>query len=123
VAIELSASVQVFSYLGIAALLIWAVPSTRDRVLAVDVTARWPRRLARAVRVLDWMARFRVQHAPPGSPVCVTDRDGSVRTGGRAVVFALSRLPLTAWFALPATIPITRTRPLQPAAMATGRAE
>ena len=37
VSIEVTSSVQVFSYLGIAALVIWAVPSTRDRVLTVDV--------------------------------------------------------------------------------------
>ena len=36
IAIQVSASVEVFSYLGIAALVIWAVPSTRDRVLVVD---------------------------------------------------------------------------------------
>ena len=36
VAIELSAEVQVFSFLAIAALVIWAVPSTRDRVLLLD---------------------------------------------------------------------------------------
>jgi hypothetical protein len=40
VAIETSASVQVFSYLAIAALVIWAVPSTRDRLLRIDPTVR-----------------------------------------------------------------------------------
>ena len=38
--IEASASVQVFSFLGIAVLLIWAVPSTRDRVLRIDPPTR-----------------------------------------------------------------------------------
>ena len=43
-----SASVQVFSFLGIAVLVIWAVPSTRDRVLRIDPTrdgasGAWPR--------------------------------------------------------------------------------
>ena len=47
--IELSASVQVFSYLAVAALVIWAVPSTRDRVLVIDPARRGPRRLAAAV--------------------------------------------------------------------------
>ena len=50
VAIELSASVQVFSFLGIAVLVIWAVPSTRDRVLRIDPTA---------VASGDWRARAR----------------------------------------------------------------
>jgi uncharacterized membrane protein YphA (DoxX/SURF4 family) len=104
VAIEASASVQVFSYLGIAVLVIWAVPSTRDRVLCIDPTAVGQRRLQAAVRALDWLARFRIEPAPPGSPVEVVDRDGSTISGTPAVAFALSRLPLTAWFALPAQL-------------------
>ena len=66
-AIELSAAVQVFSFLGIAVLVIWAVPSTRDRVLRIDSTAGRHRRLAALVRGLDWLARFRVEPAPAGS--------------------------------------------------------
>jgi vitamin K-dependent gamma-carboxylase len=95
VMIELSASVQVFSYLGIAVLVIWAVPSTRDRALRIDG------RYAAAVRALDWLARFRVEE---GSGIEVVDRDGAVLAGAPAVAFTLSRLPLTAWFALPALL-------------------
>src|SRR5688572_15516948 len=101
VAIEVSASVQVFSLLAIAVLVVWAVPSTRDRVLRIDLTAGRQRRLGAAVRGLDWLARFRVEPAPPGSGVEVVDRDGTRVRGGPAVAFALSRLPLTAWFTLP----------------------
>ena len=97
VTIEASASVQVFSFLGLAVLLIWAVPSTRDRVLRVEPGTP----LARTVRALDWLARFRVEPAAPGSGVEVVDRDGTTIRGRPAVAFALSRLPLTAWFALP----------------------
>jgi hypothetical protein len=102
--IEFSASVQVFSFLGIAVLAVWAVPSTRDRVLRLDVTDPAQRRLATAVRGLDWLARFRVEHGAPGSAVTVVDRDGSTIRGKAAMAFALSRLPLTAWFALPALL-------------------
>jgi Vitamin K-dependent gamma-carboxylase len=101
VTIEASASVQVFSLLGIAVLLVWAVPSTRDRVLRVDLSDPRRRRWAAVVRSLDWLARFRVEEAPPGSPPEVVDRDGTRLRGGPAVAFTLSRLPLTAWFALP----------------------
>jgi hypothetical protein len=177
VAIQLTASVEVFSYLAIAALVIWAVPSPRDRTLALDPARPAHRRLARTVRSLDWLARFRIveravesdaepngggepdgggvqPHAEPDAQpvegaepdgggvqpyaepdaqpveggVRVTDHDGSVRVtdcdgsvgvtdcdgsvgvtdcdgsvvaGGPAVVLVLSRLPLTAWFALP----------------------
>jgi Vitamin K-dependent gamma-carboxylase len=103
-AIEFSASVQVFSYLGIAVLVIWAVPSTRDRVLRIDPTAGHQRRLGAAVRGLDWLARFRVEPGAPGSRPEVVDRDGTTVAGAPAVVLALSRLPVTAWFALPALL-------------------
>jgi membrane protein implicated in regulation of membrane protease activity len=104
VAIEGSASVQVFSYLAIAVLVIWAVPSTRDRVLRIDRTTARQRRLGAVVRWLDWLARFRVEPAPPGSRLEVVDRDGTTIRGAPAVAFGLSRLPLTAWFALPALL-------------------
>jgi hypothetical protein len=97
VTIEASASVQVFSFLGIAVLLIWAVPSTRDRVVRIDPRAPF----ARLVRALDWLARFRVEPAPPDSALEVVDRNGRTIRGRPAVAFTLSRLPLTAWFALP----------------------
>ena len=101
VTIEASASVQVFSYLAVCVLVVWAVPSTRDRVLRVDPEAARHRRLAWAVRALDWLARFRIEPGAPGSALEVVARDGRSRRGGPALAFALSRLPLTAWFALP----------------------
>jgi hypothetical protein len=102
--IEGSASVQVFSFLGIAVLVIWAVPSTRDRVLRIDPTDPRQRRLRALVRRLDWLARFRVEAAPPGSSLEVVDRDRTTLAGTPALVFALSRLPLTAWLALPSLL-------------------
>jgi uncharacterized membrane protein YphA (DoxX/SURF4 family) len=99
--IQGSASVQVFSFLAISVLVIWAVPSTRDRVLRIDPTAGPHRRLGALVRALDWLARFRVEPARPGSRLEVLDRDGAKIGGAPAVAFTLSRLPLTAWFALP----------------------
>jgi hypothetical protein len=106
VTIEASAAVQVFSYLGVIVMVIWAVPSTRDRVLRID------RRWAAAVRALDWLARFRVEPGPAGSGVEVEDRDGTVLRGAAAVALVLSRLPLTAWFALPTLLlpPVRRAR-------------
>jgi uncharacterized membrane protein YphA (DoxX/SURF4 family) len=103
-AIEFSASVQVFSYLGICVLVIWAVPSTRDRVLRLDASSTRQRMLGSAVRRLDWLARFRLEPAVPGSRAELVDRDGTTLVGAPAVAFALSRLPLTAWFALPALL-------------------
>ena len=102
--IQISASVEVFSYLAIAALVIWAVPSTRDRILVIDATDDRQRRFAGAVRALDWLARFRIVEGQPGSAPLVEDRDGAVLSGWAAVVFTLTRLPVTAWFALPALL-------------------
>ena len=101
VAIQLSADVEVFSYLALAALVIWAVPSTRDRVLAIDTANPAHRRVATATAGLDWLARFRIEAAPPGAPLTVVDRDGSVvdRRSRRGSSPAGCRC--TAWFALP----------------------
>jgi hypothetical protein len=99
VAIQLSARVEVFSYLAIAALVIWAVPSTHDRTLVVDPGSH--RAFAALVRRLDWLARFRVEPGSPGSPLRLVDRDGRRTEGGAAALMALSRLPAVAWFALP----------------------
>ena len=102
--IEASASVQVFSYLGVAVLVIWAVPATRDRVVRVDLATPGGRRWRALVRALDWLARFRVEPGAAGVPLEVVDRSGTTVRGAPAAVFALSRLPLTAWFALPALL-------------------
>ena len=93
VLIEIAASVQVFSYLAVVALLVWAVPSTRDRVVRVD-GGGW----ARVVAALDWLHRFRIER---GGRLEVVDRDGRVVRGRSAGALVLSRLPVTAWFALP----------------------
>jgi hypothetical protein len=115
VSIELSAEVQVFSFLAIAALVIWAIPCTRDRVLVLDARSAAHRRLAGVVRSLDWLARFRVEWGRGGDPVTLVDRDGRVLEGGSAVWLALSRLPLTAFFALPILLLARPRRRLAPA--------
>jgi hypothetical protein len=99
VAIQLTASVEVFSYLAIAALVIWAVPSTRDRVVTVSSP-----RAARAVRALDWLARFHVEVDATARTTRVLDRDGTHLEGRGASTLVLSRLPVTAWFGLPARL-------------------
>jgi uncharacterized membrane protein YphA (DoxX/SURF4 family) len=104
VSIQASASVEVFSLLGVAVLVIWAVPSTRDRVIQIDPSDARRRRWCALLRRLDWLARFRVEPAPPGSRPAIVDRDGTVVHGTPALALALSRLPLTAWFALPALL-------------------
>lgn len=94
--IEITARVQVFSWLALAGLLIWVTPETRERVLFVDRTRRAGRIVAGLVRALDWLARFRVEDDPPGQKhaVRVIDRGGRLLEGGAAVRLVLSRLPL-----------------------------
>jgi uncharacterized membrane protein YphA (DoxX/SURF4 family) len=101
VSIQLTAAVEVFSVLGIAVLVIWAVPCTRDRVVRIDPRQR---RWLFVVRRLDWLARFRVEPGLPGSSLSVVDRNGTELVGAPASALLLSRLPLTAWFALPALL-------------------
>jgi hypothetical protein len=83
---------------------VWAVPSTRDRVLLLDPASPSHRRMANLVRALDWLARFRIEWGRDGEPVTLLDRDRRAVQGGWAVCTVLSRLPLTAWFALPALL-------------------
>ena len=102
VAIQLSADVEVFSYLAIAALVIWAVPSTRDRVLVRRPGERRHRRARRDRRPrLDWLARFRIEPAPPGTPLTRRRPRRRVVTGGRAAASSPAACRSTAWFALP----------------------
>ncbi len=104
-AIEVSASVQVFSAAGLAALVIWITPRSRDRTVVVDLTSGAGRRLATTVRLLDWTGRFRIRSGS-ATPFLLEDRPNSdgtpvVRAGRRALVMILSRLPLTFWCAAP----------------------
>jgi hypothetical protein len=69
------------------------------------------RHVVGALRVLDWLARFRVQHEA-GARLTVIDRDGMARTGSAAVVFVASRFPVSAFVALPLLLlPANRAKP------------
>lgn len=121
-AIQVSAAVEVFSYLAIVALLVWATPRTCDRAVVLDLGSARLRRLAAWLGRLDWLARFRLVPGEPGAAPHVVDRDGTVLTGAPAAVLVLSRLPVTAWLALPlrlAVRPRPGRRPAVPGPMAT----
>lgn len=85
--VELVADVQVFSWLGLAALALWTAPTRRDRTLRTPHA-----RLARVVRRLDWLARYRVEVRP--GPTELVEADGRVRSGAGAVLTTLARTPL-----------------------------
>jgi uncharacterized membrane protein YphA (DoxX/SURF4 family) len=110
--IEITASVQTFSYTAIAALLVWVTPSAHDRRI-VRVTPR----LASTVNRLDWLDRFVVTPSDVGTDrkVALVDRDGTERHGYDAIVTVLSRLPAIFGFVAP-LLAWQRiwNRPLQP---------
>lgn len=98
-AIEVTASVQIFSLAGIAALVIWATPATRDRVVILG-----PGRLPWLER-LDVLGRFEVRRVAadeaPAGGIEVVDRDGAVLSGADARRLVWSRLPPTFPFVAP----------------------
>jgi hypothetical protein len=109
VAIGIGLHVEVFSYLAIAATLIWVRPRTRDRVLRVDDSRPGGRVLAFCARRLDWLARFDLRAADPGGPAAtLIDRDGRTLTGAAAARLVLSRCPLTFFWVAPFNLPALR---------------
>ncbi len=96
VSIELTANVHTFSYAALAALSVWAVPRTGDRVVTL------PRReQATAIRRLDWLRRFRVVVDEDGGPAELIEHDGIRHVGADARRRILLRLPLTFFVVAP----------------------
>jgi uncharacterized membrane protein YphA (DoxX/SURF4 family) len=100
VMIEISASVEVFSYAAIAALAIWVTPVTGDRTVMIGDTATG-RSLATLLRWFDWFARFRIERSEPGTAFSMTDRDGSAIPSRSGALAVLTRIPLTFFLAAP----------------------
>jgi hypothetical protein len=111
--IELSARVELFSYVMWTSYVLFAVPELRERGFLYRADDPSARRLARWVRALDWLARFRIEPLPAqsaaGPRVFVQDRSGQPASGlhgftllARAIplLFPLW-LPLRIWLALP----------------------
>ena len=78
-AIEATAEVQLFSWAGLAALVIWVTPARRDRRLVITPKASVGARfLSRVVRALDWTGRFEVETRSGrfDPAICLFDRPG-----------------------------------------------
>jgi len=86
--IELSARVELFSYVMAAAYAAFAVPETRERVVELDPTTRTGKLVALALARLDWLARFRVEER--AGALAVRDR-AARRHVGLGAVAALAR--------------------------------
>jgi hypothetical protein len=91
IGIELSARVELFSYVMGAAYVAFVVPETRERVLRVDLASPSGARLAAVVRRLDWLSRLRIE---PGPELALTDRSGGTATGTLAVAGLARALPV-----------------------------
>ena len=110
-AIEVSASVQVFTVAAIAALVVWADPSAGRRRVVVRGDSAGARGVAFALRRLDWLGRFELERGPDagdGGPAVALhdgDGDGVERHGAAAARVVLARLPLLFWPVAPAALP------------------
>jgi hypothetical protein len=81
--IEVSARVELFSWLMVASYLAFVVPELHQRRFEFDAEQPGGRALARAVRLLDWCARFEIAPRSDPGAACfyVTDRAGRRASG------------------------------------------
>ena len=110
ISIEIVASVQVFSFAALAALVIWITPSDGDRTVILRGQSASSRVISFVVRRLDWTGRFRLERADlPGPVVTLIDRDGTATYGAAATRVILSRIPITFMLAAPFNLSGVRT--------------
>lgn len=106
--IELSANVELFSWLMVASYLAFVVPEVRERrfeFLPGNVRAE---RLLRFLTLFDWCARFERQPLPPaaaatsaGPAFYVTNRAGQRASGARGLLYLAEAVPVLFPFWLP----------------------
>jgi hypothetical protein len=96
--IQATSRVETFTWLTLAIYALFATPDVGGRTLLFDASLRSGRAAARAVRWLDWLARFRCEamSAPGagGAAVVVVDRDGTRATGAGVLVSIARCTPL-----------------------------
>jgi len=99
VSIELTANVESFSWLTLAMYGVFVTPDVRARRFFYDRSRAKGRFYARAIGLLDWLARFEVKAWEPddvkrGHSVVVVRRDGSLATGLGAFAMVARCVPL-----------------------------
>jgi hypothetical protein len=102
--IEATSRVEGFTWLTLAVYALFVTPDVRARKLFFDGSRAKGRWAARAVRALDWLARFEVKpwapdaeapdEGPRGHCVVVVRRDGTRATGVRALAMVARCTPL-----------------------------
>ena len=102
-AIEATSRVEGFTWLTLAMYALFVTPETHCRRLAFDADRAWARAVARAVRGLDWFARFEIVPVSRGATVdrgvVVYRRDGTEAAGlaGFAAVARCTPLLFPLW--------------------------
>jgi hypothetical protein len=100
--IEVTSKVDIFTWLTLSMYALFAIPTTRERVVEFGPRGR---RWAKLVTLLDWLHRFEPRPRPgirDASPsVLLIDRDGRVATGLDAWALAARALPLLFPFWVP----------------------
>ncbi len=95
--IEVSARVELFSWLMVASYLAFVTPEVRQRRFEFAESSSLGRRLAQALRWLDWCARFEIVARPPSAPVVtsfqVTNRAGHTEVGWRGAALLAEAVP------------------------------
>src|SRR5205823_6234300 len=95
--IEVSARVELFSWLMVTSYLAFVTPELRDRYFEFDPRRASGRALERALPWLDWFARFeiRARSQPEASTasIYVTGRAGNTAHGWRGLALLAEALP------------------------------
>jgi hypothetical protein len=112
--IEVTSKVELFTWLTLAAYALFARPALRERILYYDEDRATGVLMMRAVRFLDWLARFEVRAdkgRAGGSAFAVVERDGSSATGVRGFARIARATPLLFPLSVPlfvAAMPLER---------------
>jgi hypothetical protein len=109
ISIELSARVELFSYLMLSAYLSFVLPELRQRRFSFNPQSSLGNALARALRLLDWCARFQVVSDAESRSFVVTNREGRSERGLRGVALLAEAVPLLFPLWLPLAL-LARTR-------------
>jgi hypothetical protein len=98
-AIQITSQVETFTWLMLVMYALFATPDVHARRLFFDPSRAKGVFVARAVGILDWLARFEVRPWEPdalrgGHTIVVVRRDGSRATGIRALAMVARCVPL-----------------------------
>ena len=121
--IEVTSKVEIFTWLSLAILCLFATPDYKARKLFYDPSRPRARVLAKTVAWLDWLARFEVKPWEPdalkkGHALVVVRRDGSRATGFQAVAMVARCIPLLFPLWAPLALVASFTRAGEPSARA-----